>query len=67
MEHYEDGDYVCLHCQIIYRVYGNSLKCDLCNRKLRWRDTQQVKELEQKWDIENRRKGRTVDWAYKSQ
>jgi len=65
MEHYENGDYVCLHCQIIYQAYSNSLRCDLCKRKLHWRNTEQIKELERKWDIENRKRGRTTDWAYR--
>lgn len=59
-----NGDYVCLHCHIIYAEYGDSLRCDLCGRKLRWRDKEQVEELDRKWTIKERKRGRGKDWAY---
>jgi len=65
MEQYLDGDYVCLHCHIIYREYGSLLRCDLCNRKLRWRERAKVEELGKRWTAEEHRKGMSPDFAYR--
>ena len=66
-EHWEEGNYVCLHCHIIYVVYGNSLCCDLCGKKLRWRDEAQIKQLEQNWTTDERKKGLDPNFAYHRQ
>ena len=44
-----DGDYVCKHCKLVYKVYGSRLRCDLCNRKLKWCGTGLVNRLLEKW------------------
>lgn len=48
-KHQREGEYVCLHCRSIYEVYGDRLECDLCGRKLQWRDKEQVEILDAKW------------------
>lgn len=42
----EDWEYVCKHCQLIYQVYGSSLRCDICNRKLKLIPPEEVVKIE---------------------
>ena len=59
-----EGEYVCHHCHIIYCVYGSRLRCDLCNRRLRFADAERLKELEIIWARKEHRKGLSPDFAY---
>lgn len=45
-----EGEYVCKHCKLVYCVYGDRHRCDICNRKLRFICAEELKELEGKWD-----------------
>lgn len=46
------SEYVCKHCRDIYLVYGTSLRCDICNRKLKLTEDSEIAKLEAKWDME---------------
>ena len=59
-----EGDYVCHRCHIIYVAYGNRLRCDLCDRKLRWASADRIEELKVMWDRQEHRKGLSPDFAY---
>ena len=59
-----EGEFVCHHCHIIYCVYGASLRCDICGRKLRFASAERLKELEIIWARQEHRKGLSPDFAY---
>jgi len=46
---YEGWQYVCTHCQLIYQVYGSSLRCDICNRKLKMVSPEKITQLPKNW------------------
>ena len=62
-----EGDYVCHHCHLIYGEHGDRLRCDLCNRKLRWASAERIKELEVMWSRQEHRRGLSPDFAYHRQ
>jgi len=43
---FEGWEYVCKHCRLIYQVYGSSLRCDICNRKLKLVSMEEVAKIE---------------------
>lgn len=45
-----DGDYVCKKCKLVYQMYGDRLKCDLCNGNLKWCKASEVEALLSKWE-----------------
>ncbi len=45
---YEDWQYACKPCRLIYHVYGSSLRCDICNRKLKLIPPGEVTKMELK-------------------
>ncbi len=44
-----EGEYVCKPCKLIYLVYGDRCRCDICNRKLRFIHTKELRRLEERW------------------
>ena len=61
----EDGDYVCSHCHVVYGVYGDRTRCDLCNRKLKWENAEELIVLSKKWIDWEKARGLPSDFAYK--
>ena len=46
----EGWEYMCRHCKLVYKVYGDSLRCDFCNRSLQLLHPRVVDRLLREWE-----------------
>ena len=56
----KDGEYICKHCRLIYQVYGSRIRCDICSRKLKFVQPEELTELENKWDKQKQSNWRVI-------
>lgn len=48
----EDWQYVCKSCELVYQVYGDRLRCDLCNGHLKLVPPEEVTRLLETWEAQ---------------